>query len=86
MKWVHVKLIYFKQEGKFYSEGELDVPYVNDRPPMFHECLAAVRQELLNGKRPGLVDGYDFHTLATVYTEFGPLLHLFARNKSGDLM
>lgn len=84
MKHTHVKLVYFKKTGKYYGEGEWDVPHRHaDRPAMFHECLEEVGILLNNGIRPGLVNGRDFDVLATVYTEFGPLSHLFVRDEDG---
>ena len=89
MKVTHVQLTYFKDHGKYYSEGELDLPYKNDtggeRPWMFHEVLAHVREMLVRGERPGLVDGQDFHTLVTVFTQYGPLRHVLTRDVSGAL-
>lgn len=78
MKSVHVYFTYFKDSGKYYSSGSLDIPYVAGvRPVLFHEALNNIRTRLNNGERPGLVDGFDFHVLVTVFTEFGPLSHLF---------
>jgi hypothetical protein len=82
MKFTHVKFVYFKHEGKYYSEGDHD--FEGQVP--FHECLSKIREMLVQGKRPGLVDGHGFHTLVTVYTEFGPLPHLFARNGKNELI
>ena len=77
----HIKFVYFKLTGKYYSEGELDLPDL-----LFHEALEHVKIMLERGERPGLVDGFDFHTLVTVYTEHGPLPYLFARREDGTLL
>lgn len=84
----HVALTYFKKTGKYYSGGELDLPYRRDeydheRPVMFSEALAEVAKQLNAGQRPDLIDGMDFDVLVTVYTEFGPLSHLFVRDVDG---
>lgn len=86
VKSTHVKFTYFKLTGKYYSEGELDIPYEEGQPVSFYSCLHIIEQMLREGKRPGLVDGHDFHTLVTVYTEYGPLSHFFARREDGTLM
>ena len=78
----HVQFTYFKEHGKYYSSAELDLPGTM----MFHDVLAEIRAMLDRGERPGLVDGHDFHTLVTVYTEHGPLSHLFARHPDHTLM
>lgn len=49
-----VKIQYFKQSGKFYSEGE----YLTDKLQMY-EIFLEVRGMLHNGRRPGLVNGND---------------------------
>lgn len=71
---MHVKLTYFKQNGKYYSEGEHESPY-----KYFHQAVAEIKCMLDAGKRPGLIDGHDFHVLVMVYTEDGPLPFLFTR-------
>lgn len=86
MKYTHVTLTYFKLSGKYYGQGEMQIPYEDDKPLPFHTCLNIVEQGLREGKRPGLVDGRDFHTLVTVYTEWGPGSHLFARREDYTLM
>jgi len=89
MRHTHCTLTYFKESGKYYSEGEFDVPHrptgpdpgpgrrdlQQTEPLAFHECLREIRATLERGTRPGLVDGpaNEFHVLVTVYTEFGPL-------------
>lgn len=89
-KSTHVEFVYFKDSGKFYSDGELDIPFVSgpegSRPVTFYEVLAVVREMLERGERPGLVNGHDFHTLVTIYTEFGPLRALFTRDADGRLV
>lgn len=77
---MHIKLVYFKETGKYYSEGELNIPR---RDLTFHEGLNILQDKLNAGERPGLVDGMDFDVLATVYTEFGPLQYLFVRDEDG---
>lgn len=47
-----VKLTYFKQSGKYYSEGS----YETTRDDMYG-IFEEVRAMLDSGKRPGLVDG-----------------------------
>lgn len=75
-KQTHIDLIYYKYTGKYYCGGEVDII----PPCMFHEAVHHV-QELLNGTNwPGLVEGtHDFDCLATIYTEYGPLTHLFVK-------
>lgn len=48
----HVKLIYFKKSGKYYSEGK----YTSEKDLDF-ELFAEVGQMLENGRLPDLVDG-----------------------------
>lgn len=48
----HVKLIYFKESGKYYSEGEYQTEQTQ-----FYQLVDEVRQMKRNGKLPGLVDG-----------------------------
>jgi hypothetical protein len=86
----HVKLVYFRDSGKYYSEGELDLPDfavkgVDRRQLHFHEVLKHVREMLDRGERPGLVEGHDFHVLVTVFTENGPLPCLMTRCTAGNL-
>lgn len=82
-KVTHVEFTYFQRHGKYYSEGDLDLPYEAGYPVAFHDVLERVKQDLNNGERPGLVDGMDFDVLVTVYTEYGPLSHLFVRDSNG---
>ena len=49
-----VVLTYFKESGKYYSEGE----YLSNELHMY-EIFAEVREMLDRGTRPGLVDGFD---------------------------
>ncbi len=54
-----VRIIYYKQTGKYYSEGF----YETKKEHMF-EVFDEVRLMLVSGKRPGLVDGFDqFHVV-----------------------
>lgn len=82
----HIKFTYYKDHGKYYSEGELELGKPEDGYMQFHDVLQAVRLMLEQGTRPGLIDGHDFHTLVTIYTQYGPLSHLFARHADGSLM
>lgn len=82
MYFTHVKFVYFKENGKYYSEGEHEIPYEDDgKPAPFYRCLEIVQAMLDAGKRPGLVDGFGFNTLVTVYTVYGPLMWLFIRGE-----
>ena len=52
-----VKLQYFKVRGKYYSSGE----YETDKQ-YFHEVVEEIRQFIIDGKLPGLVEGArEFH-------------------------
>ena len=94
MKHTCVTFVYFKDTGKYYSEGEVSVPYEPPydkdsdapEPVPFWEILERVRGMLRAGIRPGLIDGQDFHTLVTIYTEFGPLSYLYVRDQNGNLL
>lgn len=50
-----VKLTYFKDTGKYYSEGEYE-----SRCLQLYAIWDEVRDMLRKGKRPGLVDGHSF--------------------------
>lgn len=52
-----VTIQYFKPSGKYYSEGEVDVP-----GPYFHNVVDQVRALFRRGQRPGLVDGELYFT------------------------
>jgi len=57
-----VELIYFKDTGKYYSEGE----YTTHQDALF-QIFKEVRVLLRIGKLPGLIDGCsDFHVLVGV--------------------
>ncbi len=57
-----VKLTYFKESGKYYSEGD----YSSTKLQMY-EIFAEVRKLRDGGKLPGLVEGaVDFHILIEV--------------------
>jgi len=59
-----VELWYFKDSGKFYSEGK----YITDKEYL-HEIFEEIKLMLFNGNRPGLVHGSDgFHVLVRVPT------------------
>ena len=79
MNFTHVKLIYFREVGKYYSEGHIDLP----GEVLFHDALKHVADLLNSGQRPGLVDGKHFDVLVEVYTTDGPLPHLFVRDIDG---
>jgi len=79
---VHVKLKYFKSNGKYYSEGELDLDVKNE----FWDVINRVINMIKGGNRPGLVDSFpkdtnshknEFNCLITVYTEYGLLDWLY---------
>jgi hypothetical protein len=58
------KLTYFKESGKYYSAGVIDI----DEEHMF-KIVDEVKRMLANGVRPGLVDGHsNFHVVVTVPT------------------
>jgi len=82
-KHTHCTLDYFKEDGKWYSQGEYVIFYEDlgegERPVPFHRCVSIVQSLLDKGERPGLVNGYGFNVLLTVCTEFGPLQWLFVR-------
>ena len=68
-----VKLTYFQENGKFYTEGEIDMEL--DYLFIIWDKLEKMFKE---GKRPGLTDGHSgLHVLVT--TEFHPedIPHLF---------
>jgi hypothetical protein len=69
----HIKITYYKDSGKYYSEGEVDLP----ETVAFHEAIEIMKNKFIKGERPGLIDGSGFHALVTVFTEFGPLSWLF---------
>ena len=75
-EFTHVKFVYFKESGKYYSEGALDFPYAP-----FYDICTKVREMLKRGERPGLIDGHDFDVLCTVYTDVGPLPVLFVKER-----
>ena len=47
-----VKLMYFKQSGKYYSNGEYET-----EKTMWHEMIDEIKQLKVDGKLPDLVDG-----------------------------
>jgi hypothetical protein len=47
-----VKLTYFKESGKYYSNGEYET-----KQQMMYDVYEEVRQMQKDGKLPGLVDG-----------------------------
>lgn len=74
---VHIEITYFKRSGKYYTEGEVDVP-----GPHFHDAVAQLRAMLDAGDYPGLVKGCsEFDVHARVFTEFGPLPFLIVRGR-----
>ena len=55
-----VKLQYFKQSGKYYSDGEFEV---DESKEMFH-IFEIVRNLSERGRLPGLIEGHSsFHVL-----------------------
>lgn len=72
---IYVKFTYFKDTGKYYSNGE----YTFEGIEYFHEAVQAIRQIFEDGMQPGLVDGTNYDCLAEIYTENGPLPHFFFR-------
>jgi hypothetical protein len=55
-----VKLVYFKESGKYYSEGAFSVADTE----LFHETVDRARGLLNTGKLPGLVPGAcEYHVL-----------------------
>lgn len=71
---MNVKFVYFRDSGKYYAESEIGVNVEH-----FYEAVKIIRDMLDNGERPGLVNGYDFHVLATIYTRDGPHQYLHVR-------
>lgn len=71
---MRVEITYFKDTGKYYSEGEIDID-----SDSFHDTVTTMVTMLNHGKRPGLIDGFDFNALLKVFTEHGPLYHLYVR-------
>ena len=47
-----VRLLYFKQTGKYYSDGEYET--VHDS---FHDVVKEIKQMKIDGNLPGLVEG-----------------------------
>lgn len=72
--WI-VKLTYFKQRGKYYSNGD----YLSKKLQMY-EIFQEVAEMLKQGNRPGLVDGGTdhFHCLIEVpdHPHNHPFLHI----------
>lgn len=73
-----VKFQYFKDSGKYYSEGE---HFFADHLP-FHDAVERSKDLLKRGVRPGLIDGHEFDVLLTVFTEDGPLPVLLVRGRT----
>lgn len=62
---MRVVLNYFKQTGKWYSEGEYETQLTSDDG--LYEVWEEVVGMFRKGKRPGLVDGkQEFNTLVEV--------------------
>lgn len=69
-EFTHIHLTYFKQGGKYYSEGDINL----EGEVIFHEAVEEVIQRQKRGQWEGLTEGsHDFHTLVEVYTKYGPL-------------
>lgn len=77
----HVTLDYYKTSGKYYSDGETWIPYENGVAVPFFRCVEIVKAMLERGERPGLVDGFGFNTLVTVYTVYGPIRWMYIRGE-----
>jgi hypothetical protein len=59
---MRVQLTYFKDSGKYYSEGE----YKTEKESL-HEIWAEAEEMFNQGRRPGLGKGHDgFHVLINV--------------------
>jgi len=69
-----VHLIYFKDSGKYYSEGHCNI----DKEE-FWEVVEEIEQMLANGIRPGLGNRFEFHVFAEIFAKNGPLPQLFIR-------
>lgn len=84
-KHTHITLDYFREDGgKWYSQGEHAIFYENDKPVPFWECTKRIQEMLDRGERPGLVNGYGFNVLVTVYGEFGPMQWLIVPYRGKD--
>lgn len=59
---IKVNLTYFKKSGKYYSGGSYQVEHKG-----LYEIWEDIEKMLLQGKRPGLMDGFDgFHVLIRI--------------------
>jgi hypothetical protein len=65
---------YYKQSGKFYSDGRIDYPV--DR---FDQAVDKAKGDLNAGIRPGLVNGFHFNVLLEVHAPQGPMTALLIR-------
>ncbi len=78
-----IKFTYFKQNGKYYSEGEFDAAGWLS----FWGSLAEIQEMLKEGKNPGLIDGAvirnGFDTLITA-EEWPPHLLTFKSLSQGE--
>lgn len=61
---VTIKLQYFKESGKFYAEGELEIPKYWVTKYMFSQIYKYVRTLMRHSQLPGLVPN---HSAFTVY-------------------
>ncbi len=83
MRITHIEIVYYKASGKYYSSGELDL----EGEWEFWKAIEHIKKNYIDiGKRPGLVDGDDYHWLITVYTEFGPLTWLYINEAYIEVM
>lgn len=69
-----VKLTYFKQSGKYYSDGSYETNQTD-----LHNIFDEVRNKLTDGKLPGLVDGarYTTHIEVPDYPHDHPALFFY---------
>jgi len=74
-----IKFDYYKESGKHYSEGEINMPHVDYGFEVWQKAKAM----LIQGIRPGLVDGHEFNTVVTILEGEGEgLSTLFVRGQN----
>ena len=71
-------LTYFKESGKFYSSGDLEIeadPLETDKnTPYMYDVILQVRKMRDNGKLPGLTGGWDCYILISDFDSAFPHL------------
>jgi hypothetical protein len=67
-----VQFSYFKQSGKFYSEGEANI-----EGETLADVLINILSMLKQGTRPGIADGHDLDVHVVVHTEHGEVPAMF---------